>query len=130
MVKGSTSRSAWQEFERRIAAVFGSRRNVMSGALNSTDDGEPRPGDVVIPRGLDLLVECKLKSNFTHHALFREARADATKHKVKHALLFTKRKGDQGYLVVIRGEDFEAAWQIEAFRALFYRDKPGDDSVD
>ena len=38
----------WKDFERELAKWFNTVRNIGSGRINSTDAGEPRPGDIVL----------------------------------------------------------------------------------
>lgn len=110
-----TSRGTWKQFERVAAAawnaVFGTpdfviKRNILSGANNRNDDGSPRPGDVKLPDWLDVIIECKYRSSFLHHALFKAAQADAAKHKLSHTVLYTKLKREQGALVVLDADLF------------------------
>jgi hypothetical protein len=92
----------------------------MSGALNSKDDGTPRPGDVVIPAGYDLLIEAKLRATFQHHTLYREAAADAKKHGLTNTVLFTRSKGQRGYLAIVDNETFERILSVPGVRELFH----------
>jgi hypothetical protein len=109
-----TSKSCWTGFERRVAAQdWASKRNPLSGANSRQDDGSPRGGDVIIPQGLDVLVECKLRASFAHHTLFADAVADAVKHKKRHAILYTKKKHDHGWLVTVDGGLWNKLLQIE-----------------
>lgn len=120
--------------EREIAAIlsraFGvlCKRNVLSGMNNSKDDGSPRPGDVVIPQGFDLLIEAKLRAKFQHHTLFKEAVADAKKHGIRDAILFTRSKGQRGYLATMDSELLERILSVPQVHAVLAR-MPSDTNI-
>jgi hypothetical protein len=127
---GSTSRGTWKQFERVIAAawdkVFGSadeviKRNILSGANNRRDDGSSRPGDVALPKWLDVLVEAKYRSSFLHHALYRNAVADAAKHKLTHTILYTRQKHEVGYLAVLSADLFHDLLALPGAKELLSR---------
>ena len=100
----ATSKSAWTSFERAVAARdWDSFRTPLSGE-NSRHGG----GDVILPVESPFLVECKLRSKFAHHSLFAEAERDAKKHGKQHPILYTRKKHEHGWLVVIDGELFSA----------------------
>lgn len=122
-----THRSTWKSFERVIAdawnRIFGTdkitiKRNPLSGANNRKDSGDPRPGDVCLPDtlGLSILIEAKYRSSFLHHRLFRTAQQDAAKHKITHTILYTKSKGETGYLAVLDADLFHKILAIEGAR--------------
>src|SRR6185312_9307114 len=123
----ATSRTAWQAFEREIGAMLSRclgavcKRNIMSGALNSKDNGDPRPGDVIIPADYDVLIEAKLRAKFMHHSLFREAVADAKKHGIGNAILFTRAKHQRGYLVIMESDLFERMLSVPAVREVLHK---------
>lgn len=97
-----TSKSCWTAFERAVARTdWDSERMPLSGE-NSRHGG----GDVIIPKDVPFLVECKLRASFAHHALFKAAKEDAKKHGKEHAVLYTKKKGEHGWLVTVDGELF------------------------
>lgn len=83
-----------------------SKRNPLSGANNRCDDGSLRGGDVIIPPDVPFLAECKLRASFAHHALYADAKKDAQKHGKEHAVLYTKKKHQEGWLVTVDGELF------------------------
>ena len=117
---GPTSKSAWQNFEREVAAAdWDSKRNPLSGANNRQDDGTPRGGDVIIPADGDVLIECKYRVRHAHHTLYDDAKVDAKKHGKQHALLYTKVKRDHGWLVVIDGKLWTTILNIPGVRNLF-----------
>ena len=107
----STSKSTWTGFERVVASRdWDSFRTPLSGE-NSRHGG----GDVILPADSPYLVECKVRAAFNHHALFAEAKKDAVKHGKKHAILYTKKKREHGWLVTIDGELFTQ--MLEKFNA-------------
>ncbi len=102
---GPTSSGTWKAFERAVALKdWDSKRNPLSGANNRSDDGSARPGDVIMPEGINAVVEAKYRASHAHHTLFAGAKADAEKHGRKHAVLYTKVKREHGWLVVLDGE--------------------------
>ncbi len=116
---GSTHRGTWKNFERSVAVKdFDSKRNPLSGANNTDDDGNGRPGDVIMPKGVNAIVECKYRASFLHHTLFDDALADAKKHGRVNALLYTKRKRDHGWLVVLDGELFSKIIRLPGVQEL------------
>lgn len=124
----STSRGTWKAFERRVAAdIDGAlndpkvtvKRNITSGANNRRDNGDPRPGDVVLPEDVDAIVECKLRASHAHHKLFKEAKEDAKKHHLSHTLLYTKVKGEHGYLIVLEADLFHRLLEIKEVQEVF-----------
>src|ERR1700677_885548 len=98
-----TSKSCWTNFERTAAKDGGSFRVPLSG-MNSRHCA----GDVIIPADVDVLVECKLRAKFAHHALFRAAETDSLKTNKKHTLLYTRQKHERGHLVTVSGETWSA----------------------
>ena len=67
------SNTMWKAFEREIATWFSTVRNMGSGRINSNDDGEARPGDVVMPQELSTLIECKTRKSFPKSGIFYRA---------------------------------------------------------
>lgn len=121
-----TSKSSWTKFERDVAKKdWDSTRNPLSGANNRNDDGTPRGGDVIIPKGLSVLIECKYRVRHTHHTLFEEAKADGNFHKKKQTILYTKVKREQGWLVVLDGEFFSQIRQLPGFDDLIKETQSG-----
>lgn len=117
-----TSKSAWTALERRAAEDWDSRRNPLSGANNRDDNGDARPGDVILdPQVWNHSVECKYRASHAHHSLFRDAAADSKKHKrdPKLAVLYTKQKHEIGHLVVISGELFTEMLAVPGVKELF-----------
>jgi hypothetical protein len=118
----STSKSAWTGFERAVARTdWDSERNPLSGANSRQDDGSPRGGDVIIPQDVNVLVEAKYRAIHAHHTIFEAAQADATKHGKKHALLYTKVKRSQGWLVVVGGELWTSILKLPQVQELLRR---------
>lgn len=100
------------------------KRNILSGANNRKDNGDPRPGDVAIPEGYDMLAECKYAALHRQHTLFDGAQADAAKHKINpmNVFLFTKVKRSQGWLVTMRGEMFNRIIAVPAVHDMLKND--------
>jgi hypothetical protein len=108
-MSGKTSKSCWSGFERQVARTdWNSERMPLSGSASRHGGG-----DVIIPKDLDVLIECKLRAAFITHTLFADAVADAVKHKKRHAILYTKRKHDRGWLVTIDGNLWTKLLQID-----------------
>ncbi len=115
-----TSKSAWTSFERVVAAAFSAVigretfRVPLSG-ISSRHNG----GDIIVPKDgdgrllYDILFENKYRSTNAQHTLFAGAAADAEKNGVdpKHAILCTKVKRQQGYLVTLDADTF---WKLMA----------------
>jgi hypothetical protein len=113
-MSGPTSKSAWTKFERDIARTdWASERMPLSGE-NSRHGG----GDVIIPKYLDVLIECKYRATQKHHTLYKDAIADAAKHGKKHGILYTKVKGDHGWCVVVGGELFSQIIKLPEVQEL------------
>ena len=122
LVSGPTSKSTWKTFERKVAATdWGSKRNPLSGANSRDDDGNPRSGDVIIPKKFDVIAECKLRSSFIVHTLFKALRADAKKAGKTHPLLYTKLKHEHGWLVTLEGATFSQILKVPEVQKLFTR---------
>lgn len=105
----------WKAFERWVGKnIFdGSKRNIGSGAINSTDEGKPRSGDVINPTWE---IECKCYSKI---AIFRwwDKLKEEAKASGKIPVLVTREKGDiQDTLVTLHWTDFnklKEAWEKE-----------------
>ena len=105
----------WKAFERWTGKnIFnGSRRNMGSGAVNSTDAGESRTGDVI---NEVWEVECKV---YARIAIFRwwEKLNKEAKESGKIPVLVMREKGNaKDTLVAIHYETFnemEEAWERE-----------------
>jgi hypothetical protein len=110
---------AWKQFERVIAATWGSFRVPLSG-INSRHNA----GDVIIPDDLSLLIECKTRAGSLHWTMFDEACQDAKRNGVNplHTLLYFKQKHKQGYIVTLDGELFEKMLAIPEVRKLFAKE--------
>lgn len=108
-MSGSTSKSAWTQFERNIAADLSTllpdptTRTPLSG-----ENSRHGPGDVVIPPGLRLLIEAKYRATNNQHALFDGAVSDGLKHGIprNQIVLATKVKRATGYLITVSDELF------------------------
>ena len=104
----------WKSFELWTGReIFdGARRNMGSGAVNSTDTGEPRTGDVIHP---NYEVECKV---YKRIAIFRwwEKVAEEAKASGKIPHLVMREKGNaRDTLVAIHWEHYvelKNAWEL------------------
>lgn len=110
----STSKSTWTQFERECAKDWGSFRMPLSG-MNSRHGG----GDVIIPADVDVLVECKYRAKFAHHALFAAAAADAKKHSKKFTIVYTKQKQQTGCHVILEGATWSQLLALPGVRDFF-----------
>jgi hypothetical protein len=92
------ARRTWQQAERRVAALFGARRQVGSGAggredLTASDSNHPA-----------LFIESKLRRRHTTRTLHDETKRLATKEgKTPVLALFDKNR--PGFLVVTHSDD-------------------------
>jgi len=116
----ATSRGTWKAEEREVADDWGTKRNPLSGANNTSDSGRPRPGDIIMPAGFNALVEVKYRASHAHHTLFKAAREDAKKHGIHplHVFLYTKMKHERGRLVTMDGDFFKQLLQVPGVRDL------------
>jgi len=107
---------SWKQFERVIAATWGSFRVPLSG-INSRHNA----GDVILPDGVSALLECKVRAGSAHDTLFELAQADAEKNHIDktRTLLYLKVKGKHGYTVTMDGSLFEQFMKIDGFMDLF-----------
>lgn len=125
-----TARGTWKNFETVVAEAWTKalgllcKRNPLSGANNRDDRGGLRPGDVVIHSDFhaDCIIECKYRASHAHHTLFREAQADAKKHSLSHAILYTKVKNEEGYLVVLNAALFHQMLESKDVQNLLQLD--------
>ena len=105
----------WKAFERFVGKnIFdGSVRNIGSGAINSTDEGTPRSGDVI---HATYEIECKCYQKI---AIFRwwDKLKDESKKSGKVPVLVMREKGDiKDTLVTLHWEQFvemKEAWERE-----------------
>lgn len=103
----------WKAFERFVGKeIFdGSRRNMGSGAVNKTDEGEDRTGDVI---NNTYQIECKV---YKAIAIFRwwDKLKEEAKASGKIPVLVMREKGDaQDTLVTIHWQFFKElkeAWE-------------------
>lgn len=103
----------WKSFERWVGKNLfdGAKRNIGSGAINSTDSSAPRPGDIIHPT---YLIECKC---YQRIAIFRwwEKLKKEAKDVGKIPILVMREKGNQkDTLVTMHYEQFvemRRAWE-------------------
>lgn len=105
----------WKQFERFVGKnIFdGAKRNIGSGAINSTDDGKPRSGDVIHPI---YEIECKCYKKIAIFRWWDKLKQDAEK-SGKIPVLCMKEVGDnKDVLVTIHYTTFKEmkdAWEKE-----------------
>lgn len=101
-------RNTWKSFERRVAALFGSKRNRCSG---SSGRPELDPSDSDNP---DIHIEAKHKSKCSVWTLYLKTRATEAKHASRNkreprpVVLALGLKHHPGALLVMHEEDFRA----------------------
>lgn len=95
-----TSPSSWKRRERNAAALFGSKRKLLSGSAGR--EGETR-SDSTHSR---LFIEAKLRSASAVRTLWEDTAAKAKKEgKTPVAIVYTKHK--HGALIVVHEKDFD-----------------------
>lgn len=105
----------WKSFERFVGKnIFdGSVRNIGSGAINSTDEGKPRTGDVI---NNTYEIECKCYHKIAIFRWWDKVKIEA-KQSGKIPVLVMREKGDlQDTLVTLHWEQFvemKEAWERE-----------------
>jgi hypothetical protein len=97
----STHRSSWKRRERDAAALFGSRRKVLSGSSGRDDQTR---SDSDHPR---LFIESKFRASSSVRSLWEKTRELARREgKTPVVMLYTKHK--PGALVVVHENDLQA----------------------
>jgi len=99
----------WKDFEREIAKWFRSVRNIGSGRINSTDQGEPRPGDVVMPEELSALIELKTRKEFPKSGIYPRALDtlnEAKEENKKHFFHFERKNGSKKIYVLATSQEW------------------------
>lgn len=99
-----TARNTWKQSERRNAAFFGARRNVLSGSAGRNDLSE---SDSTHPT---LFLESKLKAKCAVRTLWSATKAKARKER-KTPVLMLCQKHSPGALIVVHEDDFDAVYQ-------------------
>lgn len=94
--------TAWKDMERRVASRFGGKRVPLSGSMSGHGTGADVMCQSVLP---GFFIECKLRSSFHHHAIFRRVK-DMAKREGRKPLLVTHVKNEPGELVVLALDDF------------------------
>lgn len=95
----------WKQFERFVGEnIFdGSRRNMGSGAVNTTDDGKARTGDIIHP---DYEVECKVYKRIAVMRWWEKLKEEAeASGKIPH-LVFREKGNLKDTLVAVQWEHF------------------------
>lgn len=93
----------WKKFELEIAKWFGTSRNIGSGKINNTDEGDPRPGDVVTPPEWSTLIECKTRKAFPLSGIYYRAedtRQEATKENKNNWFHYERKNGSKQIYVL------------------------------
>ncbi len=97
----STHRSSWKRRERNAAALFGSRRKILSGSSGRDDQ---TCSDSDHPR---LFIESKLRASSSVRSLWEKVHALARRErKTPVVMLYTKHK--PGALVIVHENDLKA----------------------
>jgi hypothetical protein len=101
--------SVWKDFERELAKWFRTSRNLGSGRINSTDAGEPRPGDIVLPPKLNTLIEAKTRKTFPKSGIYHRAlntMREAKKEGIKNFFHFERRNGSKQLYVLVTNQEW------------------------
>lgn len=101
--------NVWKDFERELAKWFSSVRNIGSGRINSTDKGEPRPGDVVLPEEFSALIEAKTRKTFPKSGIYYRALdtlAEAKKENKKHFFHFERKNGSKQIYILATNQEW------------------------
>lgn len=104
------NKSNWKGWEKFVAAIFGWKRNILSGRNNRHDDGSPTIGDVrVPPEYRNLNIECKVRRKFAIVKMFKDISGEAPD---KTTLLFVHeaRQLNEESLVVMDVATFRKFW--------------------
>ena len=93
-----THKNTWKNAERRVAALFGSLRNRLSGSSGRKDESE---SDTKHPR---LFIEVKYREKHAVRTLFDETAAKA-KGEGKTPVVALVDKGKPGFLLCVHCDD-------------------------
>jgi len=88
----------WKDVERKVAAVFGAKRNPLSGSNSggtASDSRHPR-----------LYIETKYRKRHAVMRLFEDTRTKAI-HEGKTPIVALKERGQRGFLVVCEIDDIQ-----------------------
>ena len=99
VVKHSTSKNTWKQFERDVATLFGTKRVPLSGS----NSGHGTNSDTLHER---LYIECKVRQKISLWVLFEDTEKKAKAEK-KIPVVAIKQKGSRGMLLVMRPNDVE-----------------------
>lgn len=98
----TTSKSCWTRAESAAAALFGARRQVLSGSSNRDDRCSSDSTHET------LFIETKLRERHAVWAIWEKARKLAKKGKIaKTPIVILREKGKHGMLICVHSEDFE-----------------------
>ena len=101
--------SVWKDFERELAKWFSTTRNIGSGRINSTDEGNPRPGDIVLPPELNALVEAKTRKEFPKSGIYYRAMdtlKEANKEGTANFFHFERKNGSKKLYVLVTNREW------------------------
>lgn len=105
----------WKQFERFVGReIFdGARRNMGSGAVNTTDDGKARTGDVIHPT---YEIECKVYKRIAIFRWWEKLKKEAEESDKLPVLVMREKGNAKDTLVAVHWEDFvrmKEAWERE-----------------
>jgi hypothetical protein len=106
----STHSGTWKRAEAKVAAMFGSLRQILSG---SSGRAENTASDSTHPR---LFIECKYRDRHAVRGLWERTR-DLAKKERKTPVVSLVDKGMPGFLLCIHSDDFRAV-VVEWARSL------------
>lgn len=105
----------WKKFERFVGKYLfdGARRNMGSGAVNTTDDGKARTGDVIHPT---YEIECKVYKRIAIFRWWEKLKKEAKKSSKLPVLVMREKGNAKDVLVATHWKDFvemKEAWERE-----------------
>ena len=97
----ATARNTWKAFERRVAAVFGCKRQPLSGSSGRSDVTR---SDSNHPA---LFIECKYRESHAARTLLDATREQAKRER-KTAVVALADKGSPGFVLCVHSDDLDA----------------------
>ena len=94
--KKTTSKGTWKQFERDVAAFFGTKRTPLSGGNSGITRSDTRSDH--------FFIEAKLRAKFQLYTLFKETKVLAKKEN-KIPIVTIREKGKQGFLILLSPDD-------------------------
>ena len=93
----------WKQFERRVAKLFGTKRNPLSG-----ENGGHSGSDTLHP---EFFIECKSRKKSAIHSLLQETRLSAVKeHKLP--VLALQKANAEGFIVAVHSSDLQTFCEL------------------